>query len=130
LRARFVTTQHRPGFLRTYFEEQPGAAGQETGQNLICRMAGLPVRADRVSGDKQVRAEPFADAARGGLVRIVGGAWAAADLSELAAFPRGRSEDPLDSTSGAFNRLAQAGGGAATGHPSETITGDMMNMQF
>jgi len=104
----------RAGFDRTWFEEQPGAAGLETSASLIRKLAGLPVRSDRVTGDKQTRAEPFADAARGvggggGVVFAVSGNWTAAYLTELASFPRGQFMDQVDSTSGAFNKLARGG---------------------
>jgi predicted phage terminase large subunit-like protein len=97
----------RPGFERTWFEEQPGAAGVETSQALVRKLAGFPCRADRVTGSKQTRAEPFADAARGGLVRVVAGPWVAAYLAELEAFSRGTHKDQVDSSSGAFNKLAK-----------------------
>ncbi len=99
-----------PGFERTWFEEQPGAAGVETSQALVRKLAGLPVRADRVSGSKQVRAEPLADAARGGAVRVVAGGWADAFLAELASFPRGQFADQVDSSAGAFAKLARPEG--------------------
>lgn len=105
----------RRGFERTYFEEQPGAAGIETSQAMVRRMAGLPVRADRVTGDKRTRAEPLADAARGGLVRVVEGPWVTAYLNELTTFPRGASLDQVDSSSGAYNLLAKGAAGLSVG---------------
>ncbi len=104
----------RTGFDRTWFEEQPGAAGIETSAALIRKLAGLTVRSDRVTGDKQTRAEPFADIARGvggagGVVFVVAANWTAAYLTELASFPRGQYMDQVDSTSGAFNKLARGG---------------------
>ena len=105
----------RRGFERTYFEEQPGAAGIETSQAMVRRMAGLPVRADRVTGDKRTRAEPLADAARGGLVRVVEGHWVPAYLNELTNFPRGASLDQVDSSSGAYNLLAKGTAGISIG---------------
>jgi predicted phage terminase large subunit-like protein len=124
--------RERHGFQRTWFERQPGAAGIETAQNLIRRMAGLPVREDPITGSKQVRAEPLADAARGGTVRVCQGPWAAAYLTELASFPRGRFCDQVDSSSGAYNRLAEraSGGMPSTGTWADTVHGDIMNRQF
>lgn len=94
---------NRPGFRKTYFEQQPGVAGEETTENLIRAMIGLPAEGDRVTGDKLVRAGPFADAARVGLVKLVAGPWNAAYLSELEAVPNGPWMDQCDSSSGAFN---------------------------
>jgi predicted phage terminase large subunit-like protein len=97
--------QKRQGYTKTWFEEQPGGAGVETSQAMIRKMSGLRVQSDRVSGSKETRAEPLADAARGGLIRLVRGAWNEAFINELATFPRGATKDQVDSASGAYNRL-------------------------
>ena len=97
----------RPGFYRTYFEEQPGAAGVETSENLIRYLRGFPVEADRVTGDKVTRAEPVATACRGGMIQILVAHWNAKFLSELCLFPRGTYLDQVDSLSGAYNKLAR-----------------------
>lgn len=97
----------RPGFERTWFEGAPGL-GVEVSQALVRTMQGLPVRVDEIgSAGKEQRAEPFADAARGGLVSVVRTGWTDAYLSELAGFPRGQFKDQVDSSSGAFNKLAR-----------------------
>lgn len=95
----------RPGFRKTYFEQQPGAAGMETSQRLIANMAGLTVEDDRVTGDKKTRAEPLASQAKAGNVKIVAGEWSGDYLAELCSFPRGRYADQVDSSSGAFAKL-------------------------
>lgn len=97
----------RPGFERTWFEEQPGAAGIEVSQSIIKLLAGLPCRGDRVTGSKETRAEPVADAARAGLISIVRGGWNEQFLSELASFPRGSYKDQVDSFAGAYAKLAR-----------------------
>ena len=95
----------RPGYERTWFEEQPGAAGVETSDALVAKFEGLPVRAERVSGDKMTRAIPFSDSARGGQVRILRGDWNSGYIGELAAFPQGAFADQVDSSSGAYAKL-------------------------
>jgi len=97
----------RPGFERTWFEEQPGAAGIEVSQSIVKLLAGLPCRGDRVTGSKETRAEPVADAARAGLISIVRGAWNEPFLSELASFPRGSFKDQVDSFAGAYAKLSR-----------------------
>ncbi len=97
----------RPGFRKTYFEEQPGAAGLETSAKLIADLVGHAVESDRVTGDKVTRAEPLASQAKAGNVGILKSEWTGALLSELASFPRGRFKDQIDSCSGAFNKLCQ-----------------------
>ena len=93
-----------PGFKKTWFEEQPGGAGVETSDAMVRRLAGMPVESDRVTGSKETRAEPLADVARRGLVKIVRAPWNAAFIAELASFPRGAFKDQVDSASGAFNK--------------------------
>jgi len=101
---------NRVNFQCTYFEEQPGGSGVETTDYLISKMIGLPVRADRVTGDKVTRAIPFSDFARGNGVRVLKGDWNAAYLGELASFPRGMFKDQVDSTSAAFARVYKSRG--------------------
>lgn len=97
----------RLGFRKSYFEQQPGAAGLETSQRLIAMMAGLAIEDDRVTGDKKTRAEPLASQAKAGNVKIVAGDWNGSFLSELCSFPRGRYSDQVDSTSGCLAKLTQ-----------------------
>lgn len=98
------------GFERAYFEDQP-AAGVEVAQNLVASCAGMPIQSSQIKGDKAIRAIPFADAARAGLVKIVRGPWTETFLNELTAFPRGATKDQVDSASSAFTRLTQRGPG-------------------
>jgi predicted phage terminase large subunit-like protein len=87
-------------------EQEPGSAGEECAAASVRLLAGYAVYADRVTGSKEVRAEPFAAQAEAGNVRILRGAWKGAYLDELLAFPSSRFSDQTDATSGAFNRLA------------------------
>jgi predicted phage terminase large subunit-like protein len=73
----------------------------------------VPRHADKVTGSKESRAEPFAAQVQGGKVSLVAGPWNNAILDELEAFPHGRYTDQVDACSGAFNRL--------TGTPTSTI---------
>lgn len=101
--------EHLPGYHCTWFEAAPGL-GKEVSENLVRTMAGRRVRADEIGqASKEQRAEPLADACRAGLVRPVRGGWNAAWLDELASFPRGAFKDQVDSTAGAFNKLARGG---------------------
>ena len=64
--------------------------------------------ADRVTGSKEVMAEPFAAQVQGGNVFLVAGDWHYALLDEMESFPNGKYRDPVDACSGAFNRLVAA----------------------
>jgi predicted phage terminase large subunit-like protein len=86
-------------------EQEPGSGGLESAQNSVRNLAGFSVYAEKVTGEKQVRAMPFAAQCEARNVRLVRGAWNAAYLDELCSFPYGSHDDQVDSSSGAFARL-------------------------
>jgi predicted phage terminase large subunit-like protein len=63
------------------------------------------VHVDRVTGQKDVRAMPFAAQCEAGNVRLVLGQWNREYIDELCAFPNGSHDDQVDASSGAFNKL-------------------------
>jgi predicted phage terminase large subunit-like protein len=91
--------------VRTWVEQEPGSSGKEAAQSSVKLLAGFSIRIDRVTGSKEVRAEPFASQAEAGNIRLVRGPWNAAFLEEIAAFPNGAHDDQLDAAAGAFNKL-------------------------
>lgn len=95
------------GHVRTYIEQPPGL-GKESTDAVVKKLAGFPVGADPVKGDKVERAEPYKDQAEAGNVKLLLGQWNQDYLNELAAFPAGRFDDQVDASSGAFRRLTGA----------------------
>lgn len=95
------------GQLVTYVEQEPGSGGKESAENTIRRNAGYAFAADRPTGDKALRAEPFAAQVNIGNVKLLRGAWNGRYLDILAAFPRGAVKDPVDASSGCFAKVAQ-----------------------
>jgi hypothetical protein len=53
-----------------YVEQEPGSSGVDSMQEIIRLMAGYAIRADRVTGPKDVRAEPYAAQAEAGNVKL------------------------------------------------------------
>ncbi|MDR3691192.1 MAG: phage terminase large subunit [Fimbriimonas sp.] len=90
--------------------QDPGQAGKEQAQALTRMLAGFAVKAIPVSGDKQVRADPFAAQVNAGNVMMIRASWNAAFVEELRQFPNGRHDDSVDAASDAFNELT-------AGHP-------------
>jgi predicted phage terminase large subunit-like protein len=88
-------------------EQEPGSSGKESAQATTRGLAGYSVWADKVTGDKVLRAEPLAAQAAAGNVRIVRGAWNAAFLDEASGFPRSKYKDQIDAASGAFTMLSK-----------------------
>lgn len=86
--------------------QDPGQAGKSQAQYLIKQLAGYAYTATPESGEKEVRALPFAAQAEAGNVDIVVGPWNKAYLDELEQFPFGTFADQTDASSRAFNELA------------------------
>jgi phage terminase large subunit-like protein len=60
-------------------------------------LAAFSVESDRVSGDKVVRADPFAAQwQKAGNLRIVSAAWNREYLDEHEHFPNGKFKDQVD----------------------------------
>ena len=89
-----------------HLSQDPGQAGKEQAASLVAMLAGWRCRADRETGAKDVRAEPFAAQCEAGNVKLVRAAWNQAFVDELADFPVGH-DDQLDGAAGAFNELAK-----------------------
>lgn len=66
------------------------------------RADGYWIRAEKVVADKEVRAGAWASAAEMGRFHLVRGAWNAAFLAEVEAFPYGAHDDQVDAVSGAY----------------------------
>ena len=101
--------KHDRALLKTSYEvgveQEPGSGGKESAESTIRNLAGFRAFADKVTGDKVIRAEPFAAQVQNGSVSVVAGAWVHPLLSEMEYFPNGKFVDQVDACSGAFNRL-------------------------
>ena len=89
-----------------WVEQEPGSGGNESAENTIRNLAGKRVHADKVTGSKRVRTEPFAAQVQGGNVSLLAGGCVSAFRDECEAWPNGKYKDQVDAASGAFNRLA------------------------
>jgi predicted phage terminase large subunit-like protein len=86
-------------------EQEPGSSGRESAENTMRNLAGFRVYADRVTGSKQVRAEPLAVEVQAGKVFLIAGDWVPAFLDECETWPNGKYKDQVDAAADAFNRL-------------------------
>jgi predicted phage terminase large subunit-like protein len=68
------------------------------------------VFADKVTGSKVARADPFAAQVQGGTVRLVAGPWINDFLEEAEAYPNSRYLDQIDAAAMAFHHLTSGGG--------------------
>lgn len=85
--------------------QDPGQAGKAQASYLVNQLAGYTAKASTESGEKTVRAQPFAAQAEAGNVDILLGDWNTAYLDELTIFPNGSHKDQVDASSRAFNEL-------------------------
>src|SRR5262249_59873311 len=59
----------RPGSVAVWVEQEPGSSGKDSAQATVRLLAGFPVRYVRATGEKVVRADPFAAQAEAGNVK-------------------------------------------------------------
>lgn len=91
-------------------EQEPGSGGKESAERTIAMLAGYQVFKDRVTGDKETRAEPYAAQVQGGTVLMLAGAWNKQFLDEHEFFPNGPYKDQVDAAGGAFAKLTNING--------------------
>ncbi len=101
--------------VRIGIEQEPGSGGKESAEATIRMLAGWSVHADRPTGDKVTRAEPYAAQVQGGNIIICRGEWNMAFLREHESFPNGKFKDQVDAASAAFAGLCKP-------EPKTTVT--------
>lgn len=89
-----------------WIEQEPGSGGKESAENTIRNLAGFKIYADKVTGDKVTRAEPFSAQWEGGNVYLKKADWNYGYLERLTGFPNTKYKDDIDASSGAFNKLS------------------------
>lgn len=100
-------TAQRDGYnVIVMVEQEPGSSGKESAMGTIKRLAGYVVKADRPTGDKVTRAQPWASQVNSGNVFLLRGAWNDDFVSEHTYFPNANVKDIVDACSGAFAELA------------------------
>lgn len=94
------------GAVQNWREQEPGSSGKDSAEDFVKLLAAYGARYQTSTGDKVVRADPFAAQSEAGNVKLVSGDWNKAYLDELTAFPNGKHDDQVDASSGAYNKLA------------------------
>ena len=87
------------------FPQDPGQAGKAQIASIAALLSGHRMISSPETGDKEVRAGPFASQWNSGNVRLVEGKWNDAFTRELEMFPRGDFKDQVDACSRAYARL-------------------------
>lgn len=90
----------------TKVEQEPGSGGKESAQSTIRNLAGHNISAERPTGDKSQRADPFSSQVNGENVYVPKNAsWWPDYRAEMQFFPFSKYKDQIDASSGAFNEL-------------------------
>lgn len=91
--------------VKIYMEQEPGSGGKDSVQASIKNLEGFAVYADRPSGDKIYRADPYSVSVNNGNVQMMRGMWNHDYVQELKLFPFGQYKDQVDASSGAYSQL-------------------------
>lgn len=85
--------------------QDPGQAGKTQKSAIAGLLHGYDVKFSPESGDKELRATPFAAQVEAGNVYLVRGDWNSAYLNEAALFPNGEFKDQIDASSRSYAGL-------------------------
>lgn len=107
-KAEAVAREYGKTGFQVVVEQEPGSSGKESAENTISNLQGFRAYADKPSGDKFDRADPFAAQVQVGNVYLCEGGWVEDYLRELHnAEPGAEYLDQMDASSGAYNWVTQ-----------------------
>lgn len=95
--------------VKTYVEQEPGSGGKESAESTIMNLRGHRVAADKVTGKKEIRCEPYAAQVQAGNVNLIKGPWNKPFLDEHEEWPNGKYKDQVDAAGGAFLKMTVTG---------------------
>jgi len=88
-----------------WIEQEPGSGGKDSAEATIRNLAGFSCYAERPTGDKVFRADPYSVQVNNGNVLLLRGVWNRDFMEEHRFFPYSTYKDQVDAASGAFNKL-------------------------
>jgi predicted phage terminase large subunit-like protein len=91
--------------VEIWVEQEPGSGGKESAEGTIRNLAGFVCKAERPTGDKIFRADPFSVQVNNGAFMLLNANWNREYMEELRFFPFSTYKDQTDASSGAFNKL-------------------------
>lgn len=88
-----------------WMEQEPGSGGKESAQGTIRNLAGFSVYAEKATGEKADRADPYSVQVNNGSFIMLAGMWNRDFIEEHRFFPYSTYKDQVDAAAGAFNKL-------------------------
>lgn len=88
-----------------WMEQEPGSGGKESAEGTIRNLAGFVAYAERPTGDKAFRADPYSVQVNNGNFSILNASWNRDFIEEHRFFPASTYKDQVDASAGAFNKL-------------------------
>lgn len=93
--------------VHIWIEQEPGSGGKESAEATIRNLSGFKVEAEKVTGSKEMRADPYAVQMEGGNIWCLSRPWTQDFISEHKTFPVGKYKDQIDAAAGGFSKLAE-----------------------
>lgn len=90
-----------------WIEQEPGSGGKESAEGTIRNLAGWSVYAEKPTGDKAFRADPYSVQVNNGNFSVMNALWNREFVEEHRFFPYSTYKDQVDACAGAFNKLVQ-----------------------
>lgn len=91
--------------VKVWIEQEPGSGGKESAQGTITNLAGYSIYAERPTGVKAIRADPYSVQVNNDNVLLMVGEWNHAFIEEHRFFPFSTYKDQVDAAAGAFNKI-------------------------
>jgi predicted phage terminase large subunit-like protein len=91
--------------VEIWVEQEPGSGGKESAEGTIRNLAGYVIRAEKPTGDKVFRADPYSVQVNNGAFQIMNADWNRLYIEEHRFFPFSTYKDQVDASSGAFSKL-------------------------
>jgi predicted phage terminase large subunit-like protein len=89
-------------------EQEPGSGGKDSAKYSIRGLAGFRITADKVTGEKMLRAGPLADQVAIGNVAVIRAPWTKEFLEEMRTYgPTAKYKDQVDAACGGFARIVR-----------------------
>lgn len=108
IRMTAISDRKKYGFsYRVRIPQDPGGAGKIVAKQYLNGLSGFDVKAEPVSGSKELRATPFAAQWQNGFVDVLIAEWNEMYFSQLESFPESKHDDMVDASSDAFNELTE-----------------------